>query len=310
MPILDTEAFVPGLGDGLPGHFTLPGSGLAVPAGLEATLEYNSLFLNVQANVDRYRITSIDGLYDADIRDTRDVLSDADGECFYTAFYGGRTIVLNGTIQTYSVSKMRDMQMALRAAFADIRNEYPLIFHLSDVAKDHFIKCKKVASISGTEQQTNLLATRDFQVSLRASNPRFLSWQQNVIDQNFTAGMVTTPILIGNAHNRGNYYAQPTYRVYGKCTRVTIINGATNKRFSMQHIEAGDYLEFNLSSPSPTLKDSHGANAWMWLTDDSDYVELQGSQITNVVTPSGGDNPIYYSGDATRVTISWHDSWI
>ena len=304
MPILDTEAFVPGLGDGIPSGLTLPGSGLAVPAGVEAILEYNGLYLNVQANTDRYRINSIDGLYDADIRDVRDTLSDADGECFYTALYGGRTIVLNGVIQTYSVGKMRDMQMALKAAFADIRHEYPLIFHTGDVAHDHFISCKKSAAMSGTEQQQNFMATRDFQISLRASNPRFLSWQQNVIDQMFT-GPATTPILMGTAHNRGNYYAQPTYRIYGHCTRTTIINNLTNKRFSVGIISAGDYLEFNVASPSPTLKDSHGANAWEWLTDDSDFVELEGG-----ADGSGVDNPIYYSGDAPRVTISWHDSWM
>jgi hypothetical protein len=303
MSVLGTEFLTPGPGDGAPGHFTLPGTGFSVPAGLEAVLEFNGLFMNIQENVDRIRVTSIDGLFDADVRDVRDVRSDADGECPYNSLYGGRTIVIGGTIQTYTVGKMRDLQMALRASFADIRNEYPLHFRVGDYTKDHFINCKKIAPIAGIEQQTSLRAERDFQISLRASNPRFLSYTQNLLDADLPGSMINTPLLVGNAHNRGDYWAQPIYRIYGKATRTTIINDTTGKRFSVGFIEAGDYLEFDLTKASPTLQNSRGENSWLWLNDDSDYVELQGGVF-------GSDNEIYYSGDATRVEIRWRDSWI
>lgn len=303
MSVLGTTSYIPGPGDGLPGHFTLPGSGFAVPAGLEAVLEYNGLFLNVRQNIDRYSVTSIDGLYDADIRDVRDVKSDADGEVVYNSFYGGRTIVISGTIRTYSVGKIRDMQMALRAAFADLSVEQRLHFHVGDYTKDHFISCKKIAPIAGVEQQQNYMATRDFQVSLRASNPRFLSYTQNLLDADLPGTMVFTPALIGNAFNRGSYWAQPIYRVYGPAHRASIINDTTNKQFSVGFIEAGDWLEFDLSQPNPTLKNSRGEPAWEWLNDDSDFVMLQGGV-------NGSDNEIFYSGDASRVEIRWRDSWI
>lgn len=303
MGVLGATTYELGPGDSQPGHFTLPGSGFAVPAGMEAVLEFNGLLMNVQQNVDRYNITSIDGLYDADIRDVRDVRSNADGEIPYNSFYGGRTIVISGTIQTYSVGKMRDMEMALRAAFADLTSEHRLHFRVGDYTKDHFINCKKIASIAGTEQQQNYQATRDFQVSVRASNPRFLSYTQNLLDAELPGTMIITPALIGNARNRGNYWAQPIYRIYGSSHRATIINDTTNKQFSVGFIEAGDYLEFDLTQPSPTLRNSHGEPAWEWLNDDSDFVELQGGV-------DGSDNQIYYSGDATRVEIRWRDSWV
>jgi hypothetical protein len=294
--IVDSPIYVPGAGDGQPGNFTLPGSGTAVPAGLEAVLEYNGLLMNIRKNVDTYRILSIDGLADADIRDTRDVNTADDGETPYNSFYGGRTISISGTIVAYSVAKMRDMQQALRAAFADIRNEYALQFRTGDFTKDHIIYCKKVSSIAGTEQQQNFQATRDFQVTLRASNPRFLSFYQKFIDE-FPPKPTLNPLQISNAENIGTYTAQPIFRIYGPSTNATITNDTTQESFSIGTIPFADYLEFDTANR--TLKNSLGVNSWNLLADDSDYMGF---------VP--GDNPIFYSGDVNRIQIWWRDSWI
>lgn len=294
--IVDSPIYVPGAGDGQPGNFTLPGSGTAVPAGLEAVLEYNGLLMNIRKNVDTYRILSIDGLADADIRDTRDVNTADDGETPYNSFYGGRTISISGTIVAYSVAKMRDMQQALRAAFADIRNEYALQFRTGDFTKDHIIYCKKVSSIAGTEQQQNFQATRDFQVTLRASNPRFLSFYQKFIDE-FPQKPTLNPLQISNAENIGTYTAQPIFRIYGPSTNATITNDTTQESFSIGTIPFADYLEFDTANR--TLKNSLGVNSWNLLADDSDYMGF---------VP--GDNPIFYSGDVNRIQIWWRDSWI
>ena len=62
MPIVLVEA-EEGMGSGRP-EGPYPGTGLAVPAGVEAVFEYNGLYLNVLNDVDRYKIKSIDGLDD------------------------------------------------------------------------------------------------------------------------------------------------------------------------------------------------------------------------------------------------------
>lgn len=296
MPIHDLEIYGFGPGDGQPGSFTLPGSGIAVPAGLEATFEYNGLFLNVQQNADRYRVSSMDGLYDADIRDARDPNTNDDGETPYNSFYGGRTIVIGGTIQTYSISKLRDMQQALRFAFADVKTERPLHFRTGDFNKDHFINCKKIAPITGIEQQSNLNASRDFQISLRASNPRFLSYYENFIDA-YPHVPTLTSSQIAVVTNAGNYSAQPVWRIYGPCSSSTITIDETGDSFTIGAITFADFLEFNIEKK--TLKNSTGINSWNLLADDSDYARL-----------ISGDNHIFYEGDSPRVSISWRDSWI
>lgn len=298
--------YVPGPGDGQPGNLTLPGSGFAVPAGLEAVLEYNGLLLNVQKNVDRYKITNIDGTSDADVRDTREANTDDDGETPYNSFYGGHSIVISGTIQTYSIAKLRDMQQALRAAFVDIRNEYPLYFRTGDYSKDHYINCKKVAPISGVEQQAGMPVNRDFQITLRASNPRFLSYYQHMIDQ-YPAVPTdqASDYPIATITNIGNFPAQPIFRIYGPTTTgVTFANQNTGDTFTIAGGTAyNDYLEFNPAAK--TLKSSDGTNQWNMLSDDSDYMTLQGAAAGHT-----GENVITYYGDASRVQIWWNDSWL
>lgn len=303
MPITGTPTYSLGVGDSQPGTISTPGSGLAVPVGLEAVLEYNGLFMNVRDNIERYHITSIDGLGDADIRDTRDVNTDDDGETPYSSFLGGRTLVLGGTIRTHSVAKLRDMQMALRAAFSDRSKERPLYFRLGDFSKDHFINVKKIAPIAGIEQQSDIRANRDFQITVRASNPRFLSYYQRF----FVATPITTfsQVLLGEIFNNGNYLAEPVYRIFGPSNSTTIINATMGQSFSVNSIPAGDYYDFDTSKK--TLRNSGAVNQWKFLSDDSNYVKFQGQSGEENPT---GLNEIFFVGDSPRVEISWHDSWV
>jgi hypothetical protein len=290
--------YSPGPGDGLPGNFTIPGDPqFIIPAGLEAVLEYNGLFMNIRKNADRYRLNSIDGLSDADIRDTREPNTADDGESPYNAFYGGRTITINGTIDTYSVSKVRAMQYALRAAFADISQEYPLIFRTGHFTNDHMIYCKKIGPIAGIEEQSNGRATRDFQISLRASNPRFLSFYQAFAEAFPTPA--TSLNYLQTVENNGEYKAQPTFRVYGPATSFLIMNDVTSQYFSItKPIPTGDYLEYNMTTP-PTLKNSSGVNHWNALDDDSGKIDFM-----------KGFNALFYEGDSPYVQIFWRHSWI
>jgi hypothetical protein len=168
-------------GGGLPDNTAAPGTGIAVPTGVESIIEYNGLLMNDTTTTDKIRITEIDGLADADIRDARDQNPGFHGETAFDAFYGGRTITLTGRIEAYTLEKLRDMQAALHLAFAEL-SEKPLIFRTGNWRRDHMIYCRKINPISMRESQGNWNFYRDFVVTLRASNPRILSYQENVAD--------------------------------------------------------------------------------------------------------------------------------
>lgn len=162
-----------GWGEGDP-LIAVQGSGMAQPRGLEAVIEYNGLVLHDRKVVDKYRILEIDGLADADIRDVREPNPSAHGETAFTARYGGRTISMTGRVEAWSLYKMRDMVQALHQAFADLI-EKPLIFRTPEGVNDIQIWCRKSAPLQMREVQQNQFYFRDFLLTLRASNPRFVS---------------------------------------------------------------------------------------------------------------------------------------
>lgn len=151
------------------------GVGDSVPAGVEALFQFNGIVLNDRSVLDKYRVKSIDGLDDPDIRDTRENKPNDDGEDAYTSNYAGRTIVINLTIEAFSLNKLRDMEEALRTAFSDIKEEKPLYFVTSDSKNDHYIMVKKSQKMQKQEDITQYQGRffRDWQITLRASDPRF-----------------------------------------------------------------------------------------------------------------------------------------
>jgi hypothetical protein len=154
----------------------LPGSGKSGPAGIESVLEYNGAFLNVRNWIDTYLVTTIGGLDDADVRDSREVNPGYHGETAFKGYYGGRTITLSGKVYAHTLFKLRDMQQGLRQAFAQLDRELPLVFRTNDPNLDMMINCKKSQAIQmADEQRTANHFERPFQIILRASNPRFLS---------------------------------------------------------------------------------------------------------------------------------------
>ena len=156
-------------------ELSITGTGLAVPGGLESILSYNGLIINDLSVFDKYRLMDIEGLSDPDIRDTREDKPGEDGEDAYDSYYSGRTIVLNVRVEAYEIKKLRDMEEALRNAFVNM-TEKPLYFlSASNPEQDHYIMCKKSASLTKTESVENLNFRhfRDWQITLRASDPRF-----------------------------------------------------------------------------------------------------------------------------------------
>lgn len=158
----------------------VPGSGLAVPTGIESLYEYNGLIMNVINAVETYLILKVDGLDDADVRDSRENNPADDGEEPGDAYYGGRTIILTGQIQAGSLEKLRDMQYALKAAFAPLI-EMPLIVRTGNWDRDHVVYARKSAKIQMTDEQKDGRWFRDFMITLRASNPRILSYREHQV---------------------------------------------------------------------------------------------------------------------------------
>lgn len=154
----------------------LIGSGESVPPGLEAIIEFNGIYLNNRSWIDTYIVNQIGGLEDPDLRDDREVNPQQHGETAFDAFYGGRTITLTGYIRAYNIHKLRDMQQALKQALAGLKNEKELILHSwNNPSTDVKILCRKGAPIQMAEiQSVDNYFRRDFLITLRASNPRFL----------------------------------------------------------------------------------------------------------------------------------------
>lgn len=173
-----SKQYVAGLLDGYVERFDL-GTDRTKVGGLEREISFNGTIINSKNRQDRVILTSIDGLSDADIRDTRETNPGADGETAFRSYYGGRTIVLNGYIRAGSLEKLRDMQEGLKTVFSAL-DEAPLVFRGVSRDKDLQILCRKSQPITMSEaQQSQLEFKREFQITLRASDFRFTSTINN-----------------------------------------------------------------------------------------------------------------------------------
>lgn len=204
---------VEGLDSGDP-NLSLPGTGLAIPWGIDAVFYYNGLTFNNRTTIDKIRITSIEGLDDPDVRDTREDNVAEDGETPYDAHHGGRTLVFNGKIEAFQRFKLRDLQEAIKSAFVDL-TEHPLFFLTGNPTLDHYIDCRKSSKIQWTEEQKDAgTYYRDFQLTLRASNPRFLKYQAH------SQGMDPDSTRSLPISNFGNYTSEPIIIISGGMTDI------------------------------------------------------------------------------------------
>lgn len=158
----------------------LEGTGKSSPSGIDAILSYNGLVMNNRSWFDSILITGIDGFSDSDVRDERENNPQDHGETDFESWYGGRTIVLKGYIRSFTLDKLRDMERALKSAFLSLE-EKPLVIQGRTLPATVQIGCKKNAPMQWTEEQTrDDYFKRDFMITLRASNPRFFSLEEEV----------------------------------------------------------------------------------------------------------------------------------
>ena len=216
--VLSTELYGAGLLDGYSDRYDLGTDRLKV-GGIENQIVFNDYLLNVTNHEDAVVITSIDGLNDADVRDTRDVNPGYDGETAFSSYYGGRTIVLSGFIRAHTLEKLRDMQEGIRSAFAPLEEKL-LVFRGKTRSRDLQIRCRKTQPITMSETQTNFLFERQFQVTLRASDFRFQATKLST--QTLSYGLnYSGEVPIGKVINNGNYLADPVIRIDGPITAAT-----------------------------------------------------------------------------------------
>jgi len=143
--------------------------------GIQAKLEYKGDIINQAGVVDRVFIKSISGLGDPDLRLVNESNPGAHGETPFDSFYGGRTLTLNGQIEAAKFSKLETMKRGLKAMFNDL-TEGPLVFRTGDPARDVMINCRKGQPMAMDDQQDGFYIKRPFQIFLRASDPRFVSY--------------------------------------------------------------------------------------------------------------------------------------
>ena len=295
MPIASLSSYAYGLGSG-DTELAILGTGLSGPQGVEAVFEYNGLYMNVRDWIDTYLIVGVDGFGDADVRDSREVNPQQDGETFFDAFYGGRTIVLNGRIRAHHIHKLRDMQQILRQSFADLSIERPLVIHGVSPAGTVMINCKKVQPIAMSEAQQNFMWQRDFQVSLRASNPRFLSLLP--VSYEIEVG---EPVPIGIL-NVGSYFAQPVLTLENGIETPQMINDSTGQELKLSgDVESGETVTIDFARRRMT--NQTGLSVFDRLAPDSDWPELApGNNLLSILSPS-------FDVDASAI-LTFHHSYM
>lgn len=280
------------------------GTGKSGPAGVDAVIQYKDFYMNRRDLLDTILITNIDGIADADIRDSREVNPAQDGETAFASYYGGRTIVLSGLIRAFTLNKLRDLQQDLRQAFSDISTENKLVIHSSYreptpgaevVITSKQIYCKKNQSLVMAEAQRNFAWERDFQVTLRASKPFFVSTIPKDEEIIFGPGSVT-----GTLENGGNYKAQPVITITGPVTNPVITNDTNGQTITLTSVDTGELVVIDTAERK--MVNQLGANAFNRLNVSSDWLVLEGG--SNQISISSS----FYVAPA-RVNIAFGDTY-
>lgn len=225
---------------------SLVGTGYSVPRGIEAILSYNGVVFNDTSVVDKYRVLSIDGLADPDIRDSREDVPGDDGEDAYDAYYGGRTIVLRVRIEAFQLDKLRDMEEALRTAFS-VMEEKPLYFLTGDPEKDHYINCRKSASLSKEDnvQTFGQRHFREWQITLRASDPRFYRVKKKFLSRFVNRGPTEQNSSSGfgySTYRKNLTDSVPTFAIsLGETSGTTNLSSASHTINTSGSVTVGDY---------------------------------------------------------------------
>lgn len=272
--------------------------------GLEAEITFNGLTLNrrraLAGSGFRYKVTDIGGLDDADVRDAREPNPGRDGEMAMPAYYGGRTITITGKIMAANVRSLRQMQQDLRTAFGALV-EAPMIFN-NGASATVYITVRKSAPVQMREVQGDQFPTREFMVTVRASDPRFYS----SVTQSAGATNITTNKTFV-ATNTGNASTEPVIRVNGPLLAL-----ATNQtEWSIRNTTTGEYFYLPVSAVTAASTFTVDINTRArTITGGYTYASFRsGSQFPNV-RPGGNTFQIVGLTGVGRVTCIYKAAWM
>jgi hypothetical protein len=284
------------------------GTGAARLGGVESYFLYGELLLNDRSLIDTYVVREVDGLVDADVRDTREPVPQGHGEHSFDSWYGGRTIVLSGYIRAHTIHKLRDMQEALKAQFVTL-NEQPLrIVSPYKTVPHHSLEgimeapsveilCKKSQPVQMRESQTNFKFNRDFLITLRASNPAYFSSYTKT--SSVTSGSSPHQFALTNI---GNYATGPVINLVGPMTNPVLSNAANGEVITITGV-IGAGQTWTLDIENRRFFDQTGANKFSTFNIASDWLRLEPGDNDLTVTFTGGTG-------ATTTNIQFRDSWI
>lgn len=145
---------------------------------LESPIAYNGLTLNDQSkrslNVAPYywyRIFTVDGIWDQEVRFETHERPHRDGAKSGDAYYNGKTLVISGRIYAKNLQRLREAQRALQYAFYDMQ-DHQLVFTLWG-EQQVYITCRKNQKLDMPENQADLGPSfkRDFTIQLYADDP-------------------------------------------------------------------------------------------------------------------------------------------
>jgi hypothetical protein len=277
-------------------------------SGLESEFTYNGLKLNERSatatNYTRYKITDIGGFDDADVRDAREANPARDGELALPAYYGGRTITFTGKILANNVAQLRQMQHNLRNAFASLQESWLTISNDPSGDNNIEIRVRKSAPIQMRETQAGQYPTRDFLVTLRASDPRFYSSATNSVTR--TGAQLATSFSFVND---GNATSDPVIRITGPLVSTS---GGASPQFAIANLSSGQALGF--SFPVAGMATSTSIAVIDCSTRSVSGSLAYSNVLSNSVFPGviGNTNTFVVSGltGTGSVQVIYKNSWI
>lgn len=130
-----------------------------------------------------YHITSVDGLWDEDVRFESHDLPNTSGAKSGDAYYTGKVLVFTGRVEALTLTLLRVAQRNLQAAFSDMTANQ-LQFQLwGEVAV--YLTCRKNQKLDMPEVQADGGPTwrRPFTLQLYADDPRMYSQADDTVFQ-------------------------------------------------------------------------------------------------------------------------------
>lgn len=115
-----------------------------------------------------YKVKSLTGLDDAEVRDERIVRPGGNGEIVGRSLYGGRPIVIAGEFVGFNWAHLRHMEDTLKKAFGDLE-DHDLVYQTRGFNQRQ-VSARKNQKLDIPEEQNDPRLIRTFTVSLRAAN--------------------------------------------------------------------------------------------------------------------------------------------